>query len=668
MKIGYEYFDSAAHMDEECEVLKIRLGVEYSLLLEWGDAAGLTDEKRHPEYEKKMKVNQGLIFAILGEIQSRLKRLRKLSLENFSESENSLKGTVELDNSIKRVADITLGHLDSNEKVQNSLKPETAESWGSSQRGLSRESIKHVNFETYAEIFKSPTIPQGKQRHHKVLNTLVAFGKGVKNIVKQPKRMKWALKDRKSIEENIQRISQLTAYLRETLGNTQMQILLDTAQDTWMQVLQLTTTVKEMEHLLTAMQKAKDHSTIQDTMGFTSGGTTLVDSLHSGNISDRDTGRYSSLYEQLIKFSIIVAKSQESSEGMHGVSKRLNDENLKALRQREVSDRGTRTLATYRDKNVWIEWKKYASVVIDLGQGMTTSGPDPEVVKSVERLVALLQTKSRPVEFCAPTCLGYFLVKGKDSRFGLLYEADNSSETIHDPQSLFQRFGERPAFLRDRLRLGQDLATSLMYLHAVNWLHKGFRSASILLFPEQATGEYGKLIISGLEYARPDEVGRTSTGPPEDREWGVYCHPGYLGDRRKRGFRKTYDIYSLGIVLIEIAYWKAAEDILNFKETKGHEQQGLSKADGQQAGHFDKASKSDLENIRRRLLTDNPEILEHIRVTMGERYHSAVRACIVGMEAFGLPEEVDQSDPAIAALLQQAFTSVVVDVLKSIVV
>ena len=103
-----------------------------------------------------------------------------------------------------------------------------------------------------------------------------------------------------------------------------------------------------MEHLLTAMQKAKDHSTIQDSMSFTSGGTTLVDSLHNGNISDRDTGRYSSLYEQLIKFSIIVAKSQESSKGMRGVSKRLNDENLKALKQREVSDRGTRTLATYK--------------------------------------------------------------------------------------------------------------------------------------------------------------------------------------------------------------------------------------------------------------------------------------------------------------------------------
>jgi hypothetical protein len=144
---------------------------------------------------------------MLGEIQSRLKRLRKSSLEDFNGPENSLKGTIEPNNGIKRVAVITLGHPDSNENVQNSLKPETAESWGSSQRGLSRESIKHVNFETYAEIFKSSTIPQGKQRHHRVLNTLVAFGKGVKDIVKQPKRMKWALKDRKSIEENIQRIS-----------------------------------------------------------------------------------------------------------------------------------------------------------------------------------------------------------------------------------------------------------------------------------------------------------------------------------------------------------------------------------------------------------------------------------------------------------------------------
>jgi len=61
-----------------------------------------------------------------------------------------------------------------------------------------------------------------------------------------------------------------------------------------------------------------------------------------------------------------------------------------------------------------------------------------------------------------------------------------------------------------------------------------------------------------------------------------------------------------------------------------------------------------------------PELLSHIRVAMGEKYCSAVRACIGGMESFGLPTGAPQNDPAIATLLQQAYLRLVVDVLNDI--
>ncbi|OCK84951.1 hypothetical protein K432DRAFT_287852 [Lepidopterella palustris CBS 459.81] len=606
---GYGYFESAANMDDECGVLKIRLMAEYDRLLKWGDATGLTDEKRHPEYDTKMRVNRALVFAILGEIQSRLKTLSKLSLE----------------------------------KYENLSWEDSAHS----RRGMSREPVKDVDFEKYENIFKSVHVTHGNPRYHKGLNTVMMLGRGVKNIVKQPKRMRWALSDRTLIEESIERISQLTAYLLETLGSAQMEILLERTQETWLGMLQLTTTVKGMEQLLTAMHAAKVSVPTEDSVTLISGGTTLVASPSDQSYGDGDAQRYTTLYERLTKFSIVVAKSNGRREGEGYESKRMTAEDVKELTQREDRDRGSKTLATYRGRKVWIEWKRYTSVSIDIGQGMVESGPDPEIVKSVERLISLLQIKLRPAEFCAPSCLGYILAKGTDARFGFVYEADGHLETPVDPQSLLERFeeGGTTVSLRARISLAQDLATSLMYLHAVNWLHKGFRSASILLFPGQGSGELGKLRLSGLEYARPDEVGLTSTGPPQNSEWGVYCHPGYLGLGRKRGFRKTYDIYSLGIVLIEIAYWKAADEILGFTE-----------------------SQSDLGKIRGRLLTDDEKILDHVRVTMGERYHSATKACIEGMEAFGLPEEADQNDPAIGALLQQAFLYVVVDALKSIVI
>jgi len=177
--------------------------------------------------------------------------------------------------------------------------------------------------------------------------------------------------------------------------------------------------------------------------------------------------------------------------------------------------------------------------------------------------------------------------------------------------------------------------------------------------------------ISSFEYARPDVKNETYKGAPETPEWAVYCHPDYIG--RSGNFRKTYDIYSLGIILIEIGHWKPAAEIFRVSdEVNSASNATMVKGDS----HKEPLSADQLPQsyqIHKWLTADveqggRPDILDTVRTNMGERYFSAVKACIGGMEYFHLPKDVDQTDPIIATLLQHAYLRLVVDVLHAIVV
>lgn len=213
-----------------------------------------------------------------------------------------------------------------------------------------------------------------------------------------------------------------------------------------------------------------------------------------------------------------------------------------------------------------------------------------------------------------------------------------------------------------------------MLLHAVDWLHKALRSASITFFsPTKNEADVTKPFISGFEYARPDEEGLTTTKTPSDQEWAIYCHPDYQGQEREGNYRRTYDIYSLGIILLEIAYWKKAEDILGFSNVENKE------ADKDRINKDTDASKTsqakyDAENIvhtrgiRDRLLYSDKKLLNYVRVTMGNSYARAVEACIGGPEFLGIAETDDQTDGVTSAYLQDGFMEVVVDPLSRIAI
>jgi hypothetical protein len=129
--------------------------------------------------------------------------------------------------------------------------------------------------------------------------------------------------------------------------------------------------------------------------------------------------------------------------------------------------------------------------------------------------------------------------------------------------------------LEKRIWLANKLAASFSELFSSSWLHKGIQSGNIL-FPDiynVSTGErptlenFGYLsspFIAGFNYTRQDSEGQTidKNKTHSDITRIIHRHPNYQGDAAQ-GYRIHYDIYSFGLLLVEIARWRPLSSFLD---------------------------------------------------------------------------------------------------------
>ncbi|EAQ82951.1 hypothetical protein CHGG_10769 [Chaetomium globosum CBS 148.51] len=675
---GYEMFEVAVNMPEDCASLKLSLRLECTRLLDWGDLAGLSDHRDHPKFDRKLKANRATIMALLSEIRALIDRLGKISLR----SDDVL-------------AVLPAAAAAGSEAA--ALGTDTAETLDLANR---KEELKDADMEQFRSVLEFSDDQLPSQKQHLLTRgwkRVVDIGRGVADIAKQPGRIRWLLSDKDAFKIQVARLKELTDYLHETLGDHQMSILIEKTKETCMAMLQMTSSMGEIKELVEAVEIATSRSDIESEMrrwlplGDTVVGVAVpgMGSTPTATIAERPQ----TLFAQLTRFRYNIARldakpaedrTTPDDRGLKGL--KLEGERLKTLTLDHArATEAYRVPATYMGGAAWVEWKTYHSVRHEDTPGKFHYGPATVVTANLERLVAILHMANRPTQFRVPLCAGYYDDE-ENKRFGLIYRlpgpAPQAAEITSLSQLLLLHRGQAPPPIQSRISLAKELATSLYFLHAVNWLHKGLRSDSILVPTPGGIPNYSQPYISGFEYSRPDEEDLTSTAAAED--WAVYTHPDYLGVDRK-GYRKTFDMYSIGIMLLEIAWWKPAEEILGFKQPPklsggkdsdnagGEKSKPLVKQDvspgetHKLAGKtYSKDSLDDLKYIRKRLLADEPALLEHVSATMGPRYRDAVRACIGGLEHFKLPIDADETHEVISALLQQAYLRLVVDILRGI--
>ncbi|KAH6699824.1 hypothetical protein BKA61DRAFT_621096 [Leptodontidium sp. MPI-SDFR-AT-0119] len=115
-----------------------------------------------------------------------------------------------------------------------------------------------------------------------------------------------------------------------------------------------------------------------------------------------------------------------------------------------------------------------------------------------------------------------------------------------------------PPDLGSRVKLALSLASSFAQLHAAGWLHKGLRSDKIWFFRAKNTApdalpDITTPFITGFDLSRPSvkESSEHRKALGLDKEY--YYHP-----QSVVGYTKVRDLYSLGMVMLEIGRWALA--------------------------------------------------------------------------------------------------------------
>jgi hypothetical protein len=116
----------------------------------------------------------------------------------------------------------------------------------------------------------------------------------------------------------------------------------------------------------------------------------------------------------------------------------------------------------------------------------------------------------------------------------------------------------------------------------------------------------------GYEYARHDQPGELSQKPSQNPAHDVYRHPRAQGPVSST-FTKAFDVYSLGIILLEIAYWRAFEDIVKKAGVKAEQ-----------------ISPEAMQQVRQRILDEQgkDQFPQNIRFKMGDNYAKVILCCI----------------------------------------
>jgi Protein kinase domain len=214
-------------------------------------------------------------------------------------------------------------------------------------------------------------------------------------------------------------------------------------------------------------------------------------------------------------------------------------------------------------------------------------------VKHSSDHVAHIISKVDPGVFNVPKCLGYFEdfaasryslilcrqfhVNGvglvKATQFTLedaisLLQTQRLSATVGSSRQSLDR--EQVALLQclndleSRTRLAIELIRALSYIHAVDFVHKSFRSANIVLCLDANASTRVVPLIVGFHRARHVSA---SSDKMETLLWQdiIYRHPERWLQSNNPTFKAEYDDYSLGVVLLEIGLGKLARSIVQKK-------------------------------------------------------------------------------------------------------
>ncbi|CAD6569584.1 MAG: hypothetical protein ASARMPRED_002956 [Alectoria sarmentosa] len=257
---------------------------------------------------------------------------------------------------------------------------------------------------------------------------------------------------------------------------------------------------------------------------------------------------------QRIESTRRVSTTHHKASPLKGAKDLQQSPDLLSRCKGHASAKVSREVAQYDGNPVIVEWKEVASAV------------ESKLKYRITKVAAFLTEMKNPA-FHSLACFG-FLKAPKSGRYAYLFSPPSALSPSFSMWSLMELLclaSQRPS-LNSRLGIAVALAESVLQLHTTGWLHKGIRADNILVFKsgtEQWNSEddLSSAYLGGYEYARADNPLETTEAPSSQLHSELYRHPRSLGQGRA-SFNKRFDLYSLGCVLLEVAFWLPLPTIL----------------------------------------------------------------------------------------------------------
>jgi hypothetical protein len=216
----------------------------------------------------------------------------------------------------------------------------------------------------------------------------------------------------------------------------------------------------------------------------------------------------------------------------------------------------------------------------------------------------------------------------------------NKSITLYEAITTLNRHS-RPT-LEERLTMAHHIAKAVEQWHRVDWVHQSISSHNIIfLKPESGDSnnrwDFDAPLLHGFDFARPNakpSIGRYV----ENIRLDVYRHPDRQGEVRN-GHKKEHDLYSLGVVLLEIGLWRSSRGMVEQHHAKDLQKMRESAVTKVEAT---KVAKEDMV----KWLTD--AVRNSLAHYVGSDYQDAVRTCLTS--AFGIKQDDERKSKLLDAM------------------
>ncbi|KAM4055233.1 prion-inhibition and propagation domain-containing protein [Hirsutella rhossiliensis] len=489
-------------------------------------------------------------------------------------------------------------------------------------------------------------------------------------------RLRWSSFDKEAFERLLAKFSALNDNMTNILDHSLQVEIRHTVQDTNRGVLLLHHKIADLSHLVLALKSQLDVGASQTTPAASRVSTREREASMKALLQLAALARFKAFNETIDPQAGLPTHADAAAAKFLELAGPNQPRDLRVARLRIELDPDVEAQeaprceallkATAEDgqetqTRVWIEWKDY-----DGAGAYPDSLSKEDIVDRVRKLASLLHHSPKPDAFRTPHCLGYFDkadpdvaeddVDVLDKRLGLIFERPNGDEldgalppvSLHD---ILQDTTIRKPRVTERVKLAHALSNCLLYLHAVNWLHKGLRSHNVLFFRTHAGHvDLHQPYLSGFDFSRPGGSDEMTDVPGDDAEHDLYRHPLTQSNRRSDRERsnKSFDVYSLGVILVELAHWKTVDRVLGID---------LRRARG---------NHKIVRQVRERLVAN--ESIGAVGAEMGQRFEGATRACLAGGPELGLHPGEDETADEVAERLSVRYYEDVVKRLGEVVV